>query len=81
MNIKKFHLLNWAMVHAPLERVCLAIKDRTLMNLALGAKILWRFIIGNLDWWKKLLYKKYLEGGRLICLDNLLPTLSESPIW
>jgi hypothetical protein len=42
----------------------LGIKDPTLMNLALGAKLLWQLITRTYDWWKKILHKKYFMGIR-----------------
>jgi len=36
----------------------LAIKDLELMNLALGAKLVWRLLSDSNEWWKKGFYKK-----------------------
>jgi hypothetical protein len=46
-NTKKFHLLNWKQVFQPLNKGGLAIRDPTLMNTSLGAKLAWRLITGN----------------------------------
>jgi hypothetical protein len=42
INTKKFHLINWSIIRSSKERGGIAIKDSTLMNIAMGAKILWR---------------------------------------
>jgi hypothetical protein len=32
------------------------------MNLILGAKLIWRMITGEMEWWNKVLFKKYFCG-------------------
>jgi hypothetical protein len=54
-NTGKFHLIIWKTVRAPKERGGLGIKDLTVMNFALGEKLLWRLISSTVDWWKKIL--------------------------
>jgi hypothetical protein len=51
-NNKKFHLVNSNMVRAPQNKSDMGIKDPTIMNISMGAKLIWRLIIGKLDWWK-----------------------------
>jgi hypothetical protein len=46
-STKKFHLVNWRIVRAPKMNGGLGIKDPTLVNVALGAKLLWRMISGD----------------------------------
>jgi hypothetical protein len=40
-NTKKFHLINWHMVCQPIDKGGLAIRNPSLMNEALGAKLAW----------------------------------------
>lgn len=35
----------------------------------MGAKLLWRLVIGKKAWWKQALWKKYFTGSRARCLD------------
>lgn len=51
------------------------------MNIALGVKVLWHLITGQFDWWKQVLFKKYLHGNRKRCLDHPLDEGRGSPIW
>eukprot|EP00253_Pinus_taeda_P027453 PITA_27453 len=44
--------------------------DLATQNLALGAKLLWNIVSGNLIWSKKVRWKKYFHGQRLRCLDQ-----------
>jgi hypothetical protein len=80
-NNKRMHLVNWNTVRAPKIHGGLGIRDPTLSNIALGAKILWRLVIGKQEWWKKVPVQKYLEGDQLRCLDTTPPTQPGSPIW
>jgi hypothetical protein len=41
----------------------LGIRDPALLNLAMG-EMVWRLIIGKVDWWKKVFWKKYFIGSR-----------------
>jgi hypothetical protein len=45
-NHKHFHLMNWNIMHTPKAHGGLGIEDLMLMNIALGAKLLWRLITG-----------------------------------
>jgi hypothetical protein len=72
-NSKHFHLVNWNIVGAPKNHGGLGIRDPTIMNKVLGAKILWRLITGRKELWKYVLNKKYFPGPRMRCLDNLTP--------
>jgi len=42
------------------------------MNLAMGAKLLWRLISRKDEWWKRILLRKYLEGSHLISSNHFL---------
>jgi hypothetical protein len=52
-------LINWKVVIAPRDKGILGMKDTSLMNIEMGAKMIWRLITGKLDWWKKIISKKY----------------------
>jgi hypothetical protein len=39
-NSKNFHLINWSIVRSPKDNSGLGIKDISLMNMLMGAKIL-----------------------------------------
>jgi hypothetical protein len=39
------------------------------MTLAMGGNILWSLILGQQQWWKIILSKKYLHVNRKRCLD------------
>ena len=41
------------------------------MNLALGAKILWRIVTGKRTWWKEILQKNYMIGDRKRCIEAI----------
>lgn len=77
---KKFHLVDLNLVWSPKYRVGLGVKDPAMMNYALGG-IGWRFISGSYEWWKKVIYKKYLQWHRKRCLDNTLSATKGSHIW
>ena len=57
-NLKKFHLVNWETVCRP--KICrgVGVRDPNIMNLALGAKILWRIVSRKKSWWKEILQKE-----------------------
>jgi len=59
-------------VRAPKYQGGLGIKDPSLENLALGDKFLWRLISGKIEWWKKVLFKKYFHGNQKRCNNNPL---------
>lgn len=58
---KKFSLIKWEQVTSPYEKGGLSIRLPRMMNLALGPKIAWRFIIGDNCWWKHVLESTYLN--------------------
>ena len=78
---KKFHLVNWDIVCSPKNCEGAGIRDPTLMNLTLRAKILWRIVSGEKAWWKEILGKRYMKGTRKICFDEFPLTGNGSPIW
>jgi hypothetical protein len=43
-NSEKYHLVNWNTIQAPYDRGGFSIRDPTLTNLVLGAKIFWWYI-------------------------------------
>ena len=49
-NTKKFHLINWSLMLALKNPRGLGIKDSHFMNIAMGARILWRLINDKLEW-------------------------------
>ena len=49
---KKFHLVNWDVVCSPKNCGGVGTRDPTVMNLALGVKILWRIVSREKVWWK-----------------------------
>jgi hypothetical protein len=51
------------------------------MNLDLGVKLVWILIIGMLEWWNKVLLKKYLKGNYKSCIYGQLETKKGSHIW
>ena len=66
-----------------IPKICggLGIRHPARMNLALGAKILWRIVSGEKGWWKEILRKKYMKGARKRCVVELPLTRNGSPIW
>jgi hypothetical protein len=69
------------MVRSPKDRGGLGIKDPSLMNLDLGAKLVWRLITRKVEWWKKVLLKKYFQGNCKRCIDRPLENKKGSHIW
>jgi hypothetical protein len=59
-NNKKFHLINWKMLWDSKDNGGLMIKDIFLMNLAMGAKLVWQLVTGTQEWWKTF-FKKYFS--------------------
>jgi len=51
------------------------------MNLALAAKITWRFIIGDKSWWKQILEAKYMNHNRTLLLRKGYPIRPSSLFW
>ena len=48
----------------------LAIKDPELMNLVLGAKLVWRLLSESNEWWKKDFIRKYFHKNYLNRLED-----------
>jgi hypothetical protein len=80
-NTKKFHLVNWNIVSSPKVNGGLGIIDIEVVNLVMGAKIVWRLITGRKEWWKSDITKKYKLGARKICIHSIPETLHGSQIW
>jgi hypothetical protein len=80
-NEKKFHMVNWAITCAPKENGGLGIRDPEKINLALGAKVIWRIITGGKEWWKKALCSKYMTTNRKRCVEEVDLGKAGSPIW
>ena len=47
------------------------IQDLSKIKLALGDKILWRIVTVKRMWWKEIMQKKYLNGTRKRCVENV----------
>jgi len=75
------HLVNWNVVRAPKSHGSLGILDPILSNLELRENILWGFVLGNQEQWKKVITHKYLVGDKLRCLDSLPVHTIGSPMW
>jgi hypothetical protein len=80
-NHKKLHLVKWEMVTQPKSRGGLGIRDPKITNLAMGAKLLWRLITGDNDWWKQALSSKYRLGKRIRSMDKPHLNQTGSQIW
>jgi hypothetical protein len=80
-NNKKYHLVNWATVKMQKERGGLEIRDPTLLNIALGDKIVWRFISGRQEWWKEAIGSIYFIGDRKRGIDKPLRNINGSLVW
>jgi hypothetical protein len=78
---KKLHLVNWNIVSSSKEHGGLGIRDPKLINIALGANLLWRLVTGSKEWWKSTIVKKYRMGNRKRCLDLDPVCHFGSPIW
>jgi hypothetical protein len=40
------------------------------MNIAMGKKLLWILVTSKLLWWKQVIWKKYLWGPRIRCMEH-----------
>lgn len=78
---RKFNLVGWKNVIQPQEKGGLGIRSPKLLNLALGAKIVWRLITGDTAWWKSVLEAKYLNNTRHKLLETNIPNRDSSNIW
>jgi hypothetical protein len=81
MTHKKFHLVNWNQVTSNKNHGGLGIREPTLMNITMGAKLLWSLIIGKLTWWKQAIWKKYFRGNKLKSVDLHTKVETSSPIF
>lgn len=61
---RMFNLVRWKHVIQTQDRGGLGIRSQKFLNLAFGAKIVWRLITGASTWWKKVLEIKYLNFPR-----------------
>jgi hypothetical protein len=52
IETKIFHFIKWSIIISPKDKGGLSIKDPTIMNATMGAKIMWRLITGSMDWRK-----------------------------
>eukprot|EP00253_Pinus_taeda_P020426 PITA_20426 len=64
-NKNKFNLVGWKNIIQTQEKGGLGIRSPKFLNLALGAKIVWRLITGPTTWWKKVLEDLSSLGSRL----------------
>jgi hypothetical protein len=74
-------VVNWATTCAPKENGGMGIRGPKKLNLALGAKVIWRIITGGKEWWKKALCSKYITTNRKRCVEDVDLGKSSSPIW
>eukprot|EP00253_Pinus_taeda_P010187 PITA_10187 len=77
----KFNLVGWKSIIQAQEKGGLGIRSPKFLNLALGAKIVWRLITGPTMWWKKVLELKYLNCTRQQLLDSNIPNRECTKIW
>jgi len=76
-----FHLINWKVVRIPKDKGGLGIKHLSVMNIAMGAKLLWRLITGISNRWKKILWMKYFKGTKKRCIEAIEENQRGSKIW
>jgi hypothetical protein len=74
-------MVNWDITSAPKENCWLGIRDPKNINLALGAKVIWRVITSGKEWWRKALWNKYLTKNRKTCMEEVDIRQVDSPIW
>eukprot|EP00253_Pinus_taeda_P014530 PITA_14530 len=77
----KFNLVGWKNIIQTQEKGGLGIRSPRLLNLALGAKIVWRLITGPTAWWKQVLEVKYLNCTRQQLLDSNIHNKDCTKIW
>jgi hypothetical protein len=70
-NRRKFHLVSWEMVKRPLREGGLQIRDPTLVNIALGCKILWKMHNDSTHPVSKTLMHKYIPNAKIRNLQNV----------
>jgi hypothetical protein len=81
VQLKKIPSCELNIVSSSKDQGGLGIRDPELANIALGAKLLWRLVSGNKEWWKTTIVKKYKMGTRKRCLDQEQVSHNGSPIW
>lgn len=69
------------MVRFPKNSGGIGIKDIHLMNLALGAKIVWRLLTGLRDWWKHAMGMKYFGKLNIEIVEQLKWEGQGSSFW
>eukprot|EP00253_Pinus_taeda_P005523 PITA_05523 len=72
-NETRFQLVKWETVLKPKMEGGLNFKKLIPHNIVMGAKLLWRLIAPKPGWAQTVLWRKYLKGARLRCLDGPLP--------
>ena len=80
-NEKKIHLIRWDKIQRSRDEGRLQIRNLTIQNQALGAKLLWQMITGKESWSKAALRKKYFTGTRKRCLDSQPPSRRGSQVY
>jgi hypothetical protein len=78
---RRLHLISWEKISKPLLEGGLSFKKTQVQNLALGAKLLWHIVSGDLAWSKEALWKKYFRGARERCLENPCREVKGSPLF
>jgi hypothetical protein len=81
LKSKRYHLVNWSTIRAPKSHDGIIIKEPSLMNLAMGTKLVWLLVTKSYDWWRTIIHTKYFWGERKICLHVILVVREGSPIW
>ena len=69
-NERKIPLISWETIGKPLLEGGLNFKNIGHQNVAMAAKTIWRIIAPKPGWAQLALWKKYLRGSRLRCLEN-----------
>ena len=54
-NEKKLHLVSWNKIQNPHDEGGLQVRNLSIQNMALGAKLLWQIVTGKDSWSKKIL--------------------------
>jgi hypothetical protein len=75
------HLISWEKTSKPFLEGGLNLKKTRVQNLALGAKLLWKMVIGKPSWSKLMLWRKYFRGPRDKSLEFPCKEMKISPIF
>lgn len=78
---KKILLVKWNIIHLPKVNGGLVVKDPLLMNISLGAKIIWMLISDSNEWWKMDFICKYLKKNRISREEEVQSTNPGFQIW